>query len=230
MSIPLETKQDSLIRFAVRMASCGLNRGTAGNLSVRGEYRGQPGFWITPTGMDYDVLQTADIPFVELEQAAAVDWPSQTGASRRRASSEWRLHLDLYRTRPEFGAILHAHSSFATSLACLREDIPPFHYMIARFGGDSVRCAPYALFGTQALSDAAATAMRNRSACLLANHGMIVGATSLKKVFDAAVELEALCEQYWRACQCGTPAMLDRAEMSAVLERFADYGTQTGPA
>jgi len=218
--------RNELIRFAVQMAAAGLNRGTAGNLSVRGEYEGQPGFWITPTGMDYDQLQTTDIPFVELTQAPEADWPRINGASARRASSEWRLHLDLYRNRPDTGAILHAHSPFATSLACLRRDIPPFHYMIARFGGDTVRCAPYALFGTQALSDAASTAMAGRSACLLANHGMIVGAASLGKVFAAAVELESLCEQYWRACQCGNPVLLDSTEMSAVRERFADYGKQ----
>lgn len=216
-----------LIETAQTMARSGLNRGTAGNLSVRGEWEGQPGFWITPTGMAYAELQAEDIPFVEMDQPAASDSPRRNSASQRKASSEWRLHLDLYRAHPDAGAILHAHSPFATSLACLRREIPPFHYMIARFGGNTVRCGDYALFGTQALSDAAVAAMRERSACLLANHGMVVCAAGLKPVLDAAIELEALCEQYWRACLLGAPVILDEQEMAAVKVRFADYGKQT---
>lgn len=215
-----------LIATAQEMASCGLNRGTAGNLSLRGEWEGQAGFWITPTGMAYADLKPEDIPFVEMDQLAEVDSPRRNAASPRKASSEWRLHLDLYAAHPEAGAILHAHSPFATSLACLRREIPPFHYMIARFGGNTVRCSNYALFGTQALSDAAVAAMHERNACLLANHGMVVCAAGLGKALDAAVELEALCEQYWRACQLGTPVILDEAEMAAVKVRFADYGKQ----
>lgn len=218
-------RQD-LILSAQAMTACGLNQGTAGNLSVRNEWEGQAGFWTTPTGMDYASLQEDDIVFVAMDQASNAEWPQRTAASSRKASSEWRLHLDLYRAHPGAGAILHAHSPFATSLACLRRDIPPFHYMIARFGGSTVRCAPYALFGTQALSDAAVRAMEERSACLLANHGMVVCAAGLKPALAAAVELEALCEQYWRACQLGEPVLLDEAEMAAVRERFADYGKQ----
>ena len=216
-----------LIHCAREMAASGLNKGTAGNLSVRGTWDGRPGFWITPTGMDYAGLTPGDIPFVDFEQAADADAPRPTTASSRKASSEWRLHLDLYRAHPDAGAILHAHSPFATSLACLRREIPPFHYMIARFGGNSVRCAPYALFGTQALSDAAVAAMQGRSACLLANHGMVVCGANLKKALDAAIELEALCEQYWRASQLGAPVLLGEAEMAAVQARFADYGKQS---
>ena len=218
-------RQD-LILSAQAMTACGLNQGTAGNLSVRSEWEGQAGFWITPTGMDYASLQEDDIVFVAMDQASNAEWPQRTAASSRKASSEWRLHLDLYRAHPSAGAILHAHSPFATSLACLRRDIPPFHYMIARFGGSTVRCAPYALFGTRALSDVAVRAMEERSACLLANHGMVVCAAGLKPAFAAAVELETLCEQYWRACQLGDPVLLDAAEMAAVRERFADYGKQ----
>jgi L-fuculose-phosphate aldolase len=218
--------RQALIATAREMATSGLNRGTAGNLSLRGTWNGQPGFWITPTGMAYADLQPEDIPFVEMDQPGDADSPRRNAASPRKASSEWRLHLDLYAAHPDAGAILHAHSPFATSLACLRREIPPFHYMIARFGGNTVRCADYALFGTQALSDAAVTAMKERSACLLANHGMVVCATGLGKALDAAIELEALCEQYWRACQLGTPVILNDAEMAAVKVRFADYGKQ----
>jgi L-fuculose-phosphate aldolase len=207
--------RQQLIETARRMTTAGLNRGTAGNLSVRlGE---ESGFLITPTGMAYDVLEAADIVCMRLDG---------TAEGRRKPSSEWRFHRDIYAARPDAGAILHAHSPFATSLACLRRDIPPFHYMIARFGGDSLRCAGYATFGTQALSDAVLLAIANRRACLLANHGMLVLADDLAQVLDLGSELEALCEQYWRACQLGPPVLLGAAEMATVLEKFAGYGQQ----
>ncbi len=211
--------RSELITFARRMAACGINRGTSGNLSVRhGE-----GFYITPTGMAYDTLEIEDLPWMPL---------GGNGASqgRRKPSSEWRLHHDLYATRPEAGAVLHAHSTFAISLACLRSGIPPFHYMIALFGGDTVRCANYAPFGTQELSDAAQKAMQGRSACLLANHGLLVFGKDVQQAFDHAIELEALCEQYWRACQLGQPVLLTAREMAVVLERFGQYGQQDDAA
>ena len=209
--------RQQLIEAARRMTTAGLNRGTAGNLSVRHGEEGDPGFLITPTGMAYDVLEAADIVCMRLDG---------TAEGRRKPSSEWRFHRDLYAARPDAGAILHSHSPFATSLACLRRDIPPFHYMIARFGGDSLRCAGYATFGTQALSDAVLLAIANRRACLLANHGMLVLADDLAQVLDLGSELEALCEQYWRACQLGPPVLLDALEMATVLEKFAGYGQQ----
>ena len=208
--------RQELIDFARRMSDVGLNKGTAGNLSVRGKKTGN-GFWITPTGMDYDALTADDIVFVNSDG-------SSTGM--RKPSSEWRFHHDIYRARPEAGAVLHAHSPFATALACLRRDIPPFHYMIARFGGDTVRCAEYATFGTQQLSHAAVAALKGRSACLLANHGMIAFGDSLKQAFDLGVELENLCEQYVRALQIGEPVLLDDAEMQLMQERFRSYGQQ----
>jgi len=202
-----------LIATARQLEPAGLSKGTSGNVSVRW----QDGYFITPTGMDYAALTVDDIPFLGLDGRHE---------GRRKPSSEWRFHHDLYAARPEAGAIVHAHSPFATSLACLRRDIPPFHYMIARFGGATVRCADYATFGTQALSDAVLTAMHERSACLLANHGMLVCGRDLKQALDLAVELESLCEQYWRACQLGEPVLLDGEEMALVLEKFAGYGQQ----
>jgi L-fuculose-phosphate aldolase len=209
--------ENALIRHAQAMAAAGLNKGTAGNLSLRAERGGRPGFLITPTGMAYEALEADDIPFVDLDGGAF---------GRRKPSSEWRMHLDLYRARPDFGAVLHAHSPFATSLACLREDIPPFHYMIARFGGDTIRCAPYALFGTQALSDEAVKAMEGRSGCLLGNHGMLVGAKSLEQALALGIEFEALCEHWWRARLAGTPVLLAAEEMAEVMVQFAGYGKQ----
>ena len=206
-----------LIETACRMAPANLNRGSAGNLSVRTRENGLDGYLITPSGMDYEVLVPEDIVFMRLDG---------TPDGRRKPSSEWRFHHDIYAARPDAGAILHAHSPFATSLACLRRDIPPFHYMIARFGGDTIRCADYATFGSQALSDNALVALRDRCACLLANHGLLVFGKTLAQLFALAVEFEALCEQYWRASQLGQPVLLDPDEMATVQAKFASYGQQ----
>ena len=202
-----------LIATARAMKPAGLNRRTAGNVSVRSG----DGFLITPTGMPYDTLTADDIPLMALDG---------THAGPRKPSSEWRFHRDIYANRPEVGAVLHAHSPFAVSLACLRRDIPPFHYMIARFGGDSVRCADYAIFGSQALSTAAMHAMDGRKGCLLATHGLLVAGRDLDEALMLAIELEELCEQYWRTCQLGDPVLLSAAEMRDVLEKFRGYGQQ----
>ncbi|MGZ4619477.1 MAG: class II aldolase/adducin family protein [Frankiaceae bacterium] len=207
--------RDQLIATARAMSEAGLNRGTAGNVSARDVNGGTAGFWITPTGLPYEQLEPDCIPFMHLDGS----WEGH-----RAPSSEWRLHRDIYAARPEAGAVLHAHSPHAVSLACVRCDIPPFHYMIARFGGDSVRCAPYATFGTQELSDAALAAMQDRSACLLANHGFLLHGSDLGQALILAIELEELCAQYWRACLLRQPALLDAEEMAAVLEKFKDYG------
>jgi L-fuculose-phosphate aldolase len=202
-----------LIATARAMQPAGLNRSTAGNVSVRsGE-----GFYITPTGMPYDTLCATDIPLMALDG---------THAGLRKPSSEWRFHRDLYAARPEIGAVLHAHSPFAVSLACLRRDIPPFHYMIARFGGDTIRCAEYAIFGSPALSTAAVAAMEGRRGCLLANHGLLVAGRDLAEALALAIELEELCEQYWRACAIGRPMLLSAREMAEVIEKFKGYGQQ----
>ena len=202
-----------LIATARALQPAGLNKGTSGNVSMRDG----DGFLITPTGLPYDTLTPDDIPRVALDG-------SWSGA--RKPSSEWRFHRDLYASRPEAGAVVHAHPPFAVALACLRLDIPPFHYMIARFGGDTVRCAGYAIFGSQELSTAAMAALEGRKGCLLANHGLLVAGRDLAEAFALAVELEDLCEQYWRTRQLGPPVLLTPGEMHAVLEKFRAYGQQ----
>ena len=201
-----------LLATARSMAASGLNAGTAGNASVRCAR----GFLITPSGRSYEDCSDADMALVAMDGS----WQGPCAPS-----SEWRIHRDILAAHPEAGAVLHAHSPFATALACLRRDIPAFHYMIARFGGDDIRCAPYATFGTQALSDAALIALRERNACLLANHGMLVFGCDLRRSLALAIEFETLCEQYWRACQLGEPTLLSPAEMSEVITRFKTYGT-----
>ncbi len=211
MSRGADNPRAALVAAAVAMAAAGLSRGTSGNVSVRGP----GGFWITPSGMPYERLVPDDCPLVR---------PDGSWAGERSPSSEWRVHRDLYAARPEVSSVLHAHSPHAVSLSCLRRDVPAFHYMLARFGGDDVRCAEYATFGTQELSDAALLALRDRSGCLLANHGMLVCARDLDAALGLAVELEELCGQYWRACQLGDPVLLSAAEMARVLAKFAGYG------
>jgi L-fuculose-phosphate aldolase len=202
-----------IIATAIRMNECGINRGKSGNVSARTE----TGFLITPTGLTYQSLLPDDIVSVTFAGEAS-------GA--RRPSSEWRFHRDIYVARPDAGAIVHAHSSFATSLACLGRDIPAFHYMVAIAGGKDIRCAPYATFGTQELSDNALVALSDRRACLLANHGMIAVGASLEAALALAIEVEALAEQYWRALQIGAPNLLSDSEMHIVLEKFRHYGQQ----
>lgn len=203
----------AVLATARAMNASGINRGAAGNVSARdGE-----GFIITPTGMAYDQCIAADMVKVGADG---------TAQGRRRPSSEWRFHHDIYATRPEAGAILHAHSPFATALACQELDIPPFHYMIARFGGETVRCAAYATFGTQALSDAIVAALTDRRACLMAHHGMVVFGADLDETLALAIEFEALCEQYWRVLQLGAPKLLPADEMARVIEKFKSYGKQ----
>jgi L-fuculose-phosphate aldolase len=208
--------REGLLITARAMASCGLNVGTAGNASVRCAQH----MLITPTGRTYEDCSPADMAMVAMDGS----WSGPFAPS-----SEWHMHRDIYAARPEAGAILHSHAPFATALACHRRRIPPFHYMIARFGGDDVRCADYALFGTQALSDAAIAALAGRNACLLANHGMLVFGKDLRHTLALAIEFEALCEQYWRACQLGEPILLSTDEMTDVAERFRHYGLPPAP-
>ena len=200
-----------IIATAVRMNERRINSGRSGNVSARTE----TGFLITPTGLPYESMQPEDIVAVTFAGAA-------TGP--RAPSSEWRFHRDIYVDRPDAGAIVHAHSSFATTLACLGRGIPAFHYMIAIAGGKDIRCAPYATFGTQELSHGALVALSGRRACLLANHGMIAVDASLEAALALAIEVEVLAEQYWRALQIGEPNLLSDAEMDIVLEKFKVYG------
>ncbi|HVJ50926.1 MAG TPA: class II aldolase/adducin family protein [Aliidongia sp.] len=203
----------NLIHCARRLTETGLTKNTTGNLS----HRVEGGLLVTPTGMDYDRLEPDDIVFVAMDG---------TPTGRRLPSSEWRFHRDILLERPEVAVVLHAHAPFATSLACLREGIPAFHYMVAVAGGADIRCAPYATFGTAELSAHAVAALSGRRACLLANHGMIALGHDFDRALKLAVEIEALAEMYWRARQIGAPVILDDDEMARVIEKFRTYGKQ----
>ena len=203
--------RESLLKSMQTLQELGLNRGTSGNASVRQD----SGFIVTPSGMAIRDMTGTHMVEMNMEGEAI---------SAGKPSSEWRFHRDIYLARPEINAVVHTHSMFATTLACLQKEIPPFHYMIAIAGGGNVRCSEYKLFGTQALSDAAIMALRDRKACLLAKHGMIAIGSNLQQAMDIAIEVEGLCEQYWRALQISTPENLTSEEMDEVFEQFKDYG------
>jgi L-fuculose-phosphate aldolase len=212
--------REAIVATAREMNALGINRGKSGNVSARWHSAWFDGYLITPTGMPYAETAPDDIVAMPL----AGDAPG--AGNRRQPSSEWRFHRDIYRCRSDVDAIIHTHAPFATALACLHRPIPAFHYMVALAGGNDIRCAPYATFGTQQLSDHAVEALEGRKACLLANHGMIAVGASLAAALALAAEVETLAEMYWRALQIGTPVLLDDAEMAVVLEKFGRYGQQ----
>ena len=208
---------EQLLKTTQKLAELGLNKGTSGNCSVRFE----EGFLVTPSGMSVE----------EMTPTSMVRMQFDCGFEQsKKPSSEWRFHRDILRpdtatSRPEINAVVHTHSMFATTLACLHQDIPPFHYMIAVVGGDTIRCAPYAFFGSPALSDNALAALVNRKACLLANHGMIALGYDLEDALAVTIEVENLCEQYWRILQLNlNPPLLSEAEMRKVFQQFKGYG------
>ena len=210
MSTELQVRKQ-IIATALQMNALRINHGKSGNVSARWK----SGLLITPSGLPYADTRPADIVFIDAHGRSK---------DKRESSSEWRFHFDIYRATSEVQAVVHTHASFATTLACMGKSVPAFHYMVAVAGGKDIRCAPYATFGTQRLSDYAVAALKNRKACLLANHGMIATGNSLKSALALAVEVEALCEQYWRVLQIGKPKLLPDAEMAVVLAKFKTYG------
>ena len=190
-----------------RLGRTGMIAGSSGNVSMRTA----DGMLISPTGTTAALITDDSIVSMPLDSPAP------------RASSEWALHAALYRTRPELHAIVHTHSDACTALACLNEALPAFHYGVLAFGGAEVRCAPYTTFGTPELAELAATAMEGRTACLLANHGMIVAAATMEAAVDAALDLERLCRQYLLARAAGTPRLLTAEEVAGAAERFKAY-------
>jgi L-fuculose-phosphate aldolase len=207
--------REAVIAAARQMNALGINRGRAGNVSVRYVTDDFDGYLITPTGMPYAQTMPEDIVAMTL---------AGEPHGRRLPSSEWRFHRDIYGSRPDAGAIVHTHAPYATTLACMNRGIPPFHYMVAIAGGRDIRCAPYATFGTQELSDHAVAALADRRACLLAHHGMISTGATLDAALAVALEVEMLAEIYWRLLQHGEPELLSDAEMDVTLEKFQTYG------
>jgi L-fuculose-phosphate aldolase len=205
--------RQEIIDTCLAMNAYGINQGTSGNVSARW----RDGLLITPSALAYDEMRPDDVVFLPLKTEEPATGP-------RRPSSEWRMHRDILASREEVGAVVHTHSIYATALSILGEQIPAHHYMVALSGGNSIRCATYATYGTEELSQNALEALEGRTCCLLANHGVIATGPNLKKALWLAGEVETLAKQYVIARQLGEPFLLSEAEIQNVLERFADYG------
>ena len=200
-----------VIETGVKLSQALLIRSSEGNLSVRLD---DSSFLISPSGSKLCELLDDDLVVVNF------DGSHSTG---QLPSSEWQFHKDIYLTKKNAQAVIHTHSDFATALACLREDLPAFHYMIAIAGGNVVRCCDYAVFGSEILSMNILSALEDRKACLIANHGLISWGTSLEEAFTIAWEVEALCKQYLITRSAGTVSLLNEREMREVIDKFKDY-------
>jgi L-fuculose-phosphate aldolase len=204
--------REALCATARRMSALGLTPGLSGNASVRSER----GFLVTPSGVAYDELRADDV--------VAADADGTVRPGQRAPSTEWQLHRDLYAARADAGAIVHTHSLYCTTLACLRQPIPAVHYMVVLAGSDHIPCADYATFGTAELAAEVARALGTGRACLMANHGMVALGPTLADALRLAAEVETLASQYWHAAAIGRPVVLDGPELSRVRARFATYG------
>lgn len=209
----LEAQRRSVVQFAKKMLAAGLTTGTGGNLSVRDPDTGLVA--LTPSGVEYPAMSPEDVVLVDTE-GGIVD-------GGKKPSSEAGFHLALYKKRGDVGAVVHTHSVYATTLACLHWEIPPVHYLIG-FAGKKVPLAPYATFGTEALAEKVADGIADGNAVLLANHGLVAVGADLASAFSCAEEIELVARIYYQARCAGTPRLIDDAEMDRVIEKFKSYG------
>jgi L-fuculose-phosphate aldolase len=207
--------REAMVQTCRQMNATGINQGTSGNLSVRcGD-----GFLITPSSLPYDEMGPEDLVEMDFEGTYA----------GRRPSSEWRFHRDILKNRTDIDVVLHCHSVYATTLACHHREIPAFHYMVGIAGGTTIRCAEYATFGTQELSDAALRALDGRLACLLGQHGQISLGRTLDQALWMATEVETLSRLYVQALPLGEPPVLSDEEMARVIEQMQRMSYGQGP-
>ncbi|WP_245467560.1 MULTISPECIES: class II aldolase/adducin family protein [unclassified Mesorhizobium] len=209
----LEIERTSLITTTQTLDASGMNVGTTGNISVRTT----GGMLITPTGIATSALRPEQMVAMQLDGS----WDAAF-----RPSSEWEMHAEIYKAFPEAGAVVHAHPDHCVALSCLREPLPLFHYMVAGFGGDDVRCSDYALFASSELAKVAVVALKDRTACLLANHGMIAFGGDLDTALIRTIKLETLARQYLLARSAGTPVLIEGSEIPAIRGRYKNYGQQ----
>jgi L-fuculose-phosphate aldolase len=202
--------RQAIVGIYAELARLGMNEGSAGNVSARCG----AGMLITPSGCSADSLRPSHMVPTTFEGI---------GQGRMRPSSEWAMHAAVYLKVPTAKAVIHTHADYCVAIAALRRRIPAFHYMVRYFGGDDVPCVGYATFGTRELGAAAGTALENRTACLLANHGMLVRGTTLREAYETARMLETLARQYWLTLCAGSPVLLNRKNMAEVAARFGDY-------
>ena len=204
-----------VIKYSKKLNIKNLSALRSGNISVRAKEKGVDGFYITPSGMKYSSLKPKDIVFVSLKGIF--------DKKKNKPSSEWRFHKDIYVNKKEAKAVVHAHSTCATAVSAHQKNIPAFHYMVAVAGGEDIKCTKYATFGTKNLSKNIIKALRNRTACLIANHGQVVYEKNLNAAFELAQEVENICHQYINALRIGIPKILSKKEMKVVLGKFKNY-------
>ena len=207
-------EREEVIEYSIKLNTSNLSPLRSGNISVRSEKDGIQGFLITPSGKKYDSLKEDDIVFVSNDGNHDINL---------KPSSEWRFHKDIYLKKLNAKAIVHAHSPHAAAVSAHGKDIPAFHYMIALAGGDSIKCAKYATFGTQELSDNIIDALEDRKACLMSNHGQVAFGENLESAFELAEELENICHQYINTIKLGEPKILSSSEMDVILEKVKNY-------
>lgn len=211
----MEKERRLLVEYGQKLITSGLTRGTGGNLSIFS--REEKLMAITPTGMDYFKTKLEDIVVMNLK-GKIVD-------GNRMPSSEYEMHKIFYENREDINAIIHAHTVYATTLACLNWDLPPVHYLVA-LAGHNVRCAKYATYGTKELAENALDAMKDRRAVILANHGLLAGANDLLNAFNIAEEIEYCSEIYCRVKSIGDPVILQKEEMDLMVEKFKNLRTK----
>jgi L-fuculose-phosphate aldolase len=203
------------IKYSKKLNSTNLSALRSGNISVRVKEKKIDGFYITPSGVKYSSLKSKDIVFVSLK--------GKFDKKKGIPSSEWRFHQDIYVNKKDAKAIVHAHSTCATAVSTHQKSIPAFHYMIGVAGGEDIKCTKYATFGTRKLSNNILSALKNRSACLIGNHGQIAFGENLDKAFELAQEVENICNQYINALRIGIPKILSKKEMKVVLGKMKNY-------
>ena len=209
-------QRNQIIEYSLKLNSTNLSPLRSGNISLRGIEDDKEGYLITPSGKKYETLKPEDIVFMGLNEEEEND-------ASNKPSSEWRFHRDIYVNKKGAQAIVHAHSPHATAVSSHGKPIPPFHYMIALAGGDDIKCAEYATFGTEELSNNVIKALENRSACLMSNHGQVAFGKNLEDAFELAQEIENICHQYIIALRLGEPKILSFEEMKKVLDKAKNY-------
>ena len=205
----------AVIKYSKKLNTTNLSALRSGNISVRAKEKGVDGFYITPSGMKYSTLKIEDIVFVSLI--------GRFDKKKGTPSSEWRFHQDIYVDKKDAKAIVHAHSTCATAVSSHQKKIPAFHYMVGVAGGEDIKCSKYATFGTRNLSKNILSALKDRSACLIGNHGQIAFGENLEKTFELAHEIENICHQYINALRIGIPKILSKKEMKIVLVKMKNY-------
>ena len=210
-------QRNQIIEYSLKLNSTNLSPLRSGNISLRGREDDIEGYLITPSGKKYETLKPEDIVFMGLSEE------EEKNDLTNKPSSEWRFHRDIYANKKEAHAIVHAHSPHATAVSSHGKAIPPFHYMIALAGGDDIKCAGYATFGTEELSKSVIKALENRSACLMSNHGQVAFGKNLEDAFELAQEIENICHQYIIALKLGQPKILSFEEMKKVLDKAKNY-------